>query len=469
MIENLKTKTVLVYDYGLFTELAVSLLKTFGKVYYYVPWQSDFPSSINQKIGIDFKGITRIQDFWDYVDKVDLLAFFDTYCGDLVSYLRKKGYRVWGAGEAEDIELKRWEMRTRQYKIGLPTQATLKIKSLEDLITYFKGINREVKEMFGSVDDKLVERVYLKLRDKYNGFLEDYYVGGDKITLAGEWINGATNKFVKANMRGDIESFYAPDYESSLSKFNHLGELFGHRTDAHEIEFVIEESKKGVEPGFDGIQIDGEYLSPTSYGYERKGQGYIGRVCDYTDLPTSMKFLNSGFSKIFQRYIPTRSFFSHEFIIGKDRKAYSIDPTVRNPAPTGSAIYSELIENFGEILWYGSIGEKVSPIMNYKYSAAVCFDSEWAKDHELEVEVDLSIQQWVKFRKAYQKKNKFYVISGFTSICSVIGLANTIDEAINLVKQRAEKIKAYELQTETGGLDKVKEEIIKGRKYGINF
>jgi len=469
MAENLKSKTVLVYDFGLFTELAVALLRTFGKVLYYVPWQSDFPSSINQKIGMDFDGLIRIQDFWHNVDKADIIVSFDTYCGDLISYLRKKGYRVWGAGEAEVMELERWNMRVQQKKIGLPTQATLRLKSLEDLVTYFKGIKNEVKEMVGRTDTGMEDSIYMRLRKKYDGFSEEYYVGGDRIKLAEELINGAKDKFVKANMRGDIESFYVPDYDNALSKLNHLAEQFGHRADSKEIEFIIEDRKEGVEPGFDGIQINGEYLSPTMYGYERKGQGYIGRICDYEELPEPIKLLNGGLSKILKQYAPTMSFFSNEFMVGKDKKPYLIDPTVRNPAPVGSAIYCELIENLGEIIWYGSQGIRLKPVMRYKYVAGVCFDSEWADSHELEVEFPSDMRKWVKFRKAYRKGNKYYAIPGFTSICSVIALGNSIDEVINIVKQRADKIKAYELQIDTGGLEKVKQEIEMGKKFGISF
>lgn len=468
-MENLKDKTVLIYDYGLFGELAVALLKTFKKVLYFVPWQSDFPSSINQKIGMDFKGLTRIQDFWANVDKADLICSFDTYCGDLMNYLRRQGKRVWGAGGAEAMELERWKMRTTQQKVGLPTQDTLKIKSLDDLTTYFKGIRREVKEMFGKNDQGAEESIYTRLRKKYDGFSDSFYTGKNKVKLAGEWLNGAKDKFVKTNMRGDIETFFAPDYDNSLSKFNSLAEQFGHRADSKEIEFVMEDKMEGVEPGFDGIQINGQYLSPTMYGYEMKGQGYIGKICQYDELPEPMRLLNSKLTPVFQTFKPTASFFSTEFIVGGDKKPYLIDPTVRNPAPVGSAIYSELIENLGEILWNGAEGKLTAPIMKYKYAAGVCFESEWAANHELEVEVDLSIRKWIKFRKAYEKDGKYYSIPGFTSICSAIALGNSIDEAVGLVAKRAGMVKAYGLQTETGGLERIKVEIAKGQKCGINF
>lgn len=467
---NLKNKTALVFDFGLFTELAVALKRTgFGKVLYFVPWQSDFPESKLQKIGMDFDGIERIQDFEKRFDEADIIITFDTYCGDKVNQWRKQGKRVWGAGGAESIELERWKMRRMQEAVGLPTQTTTRLKSLDDLITYFQGVKQEITDWFGEEDKNISKKRLGFLLNKYNNFSKDFLVGGTLRDVASEFYKGAKEKYIKANMRGDIESFYAPDYENSLSKFNSLSEKFGHRADTKEVEFVIEETKKGVEPGFDGIQIDGQYLTPTMYGYERKGQGYIGKICDYSELPKPIRFLNDKLSLIFKKFSPTRSFFSNEFIIGKDQKPYLIDPTVRNPAPTGSAIFSELIENLAEVIWFGAEGKMVSPVMKYKYAAGVCFDSEWAQEHELEIEIEPSIRRWVKFRKAYKKDGKYYAVPGFTSICSVIALGDSVDEVINLVKERAEKVKAYELQVDTGGLDKVKKEIEEGKKYGINF
>lgn len=469
MSDNLKTKRVIVYDMGLFVELAASLVKTFKEVLYYVPWQADFPSSTLQKIGQDFDGLKRVQSFWDNLESCDLVIFYDTYNGDLAKYLRQKGYRVWGAAEAEQMEINRWQMRQTQEAIGLPTQATLKIKSISDLELYFKGIRKEVEEMMGN-ENPITIRGYLKnIMQKYDGFSNDYFIGGDKDVLIKEWLNGAKGKYVKANMRGDIESFFAPDYESSLSKFNALSEKIGHRQDAQEIEFVIEELKKGVEPGGDHIQVNGTFLDPTMYGYELKGSGYLGRVCRYDELPKPIKDLNIKLSMILKEFQPTASFFSSEFLIGPDKKPYLIDPTVRNPAPVGSAIYSELIENLGEVIWYGAEGKAISPIMKYKYVAGVALESDWADSHELEVEVDPSIRQWVKFRKCYCKDGKYYSIAGFTSICSVIALGNTIKEVIDLVKQRVEKVKAYSIQKSTSGLDAIIEEVEKGKANGITF
>ena len=467
--DDLETKSVLQIDYGLFAHVGATLARKFGKVYYYTPWQDDFPSSAKQRLGTDLDGIIRVQNFWDYIDKVDLIVFFDTYQADLIDYLRKKGYRVWGAGRAESMEAHRWEMRVMQKEAGLPTQDTLKIRSVADLELYFKGIRRTVFDLVGIIDELVEREIFDKIKEKYENFSENYFIGSNKGNMLDEWILGAKNKYIKANMRGDIESFFAPDYDGSLSKLNALADSFGHRQDASEVEFVVENQVEGIEPGGDHIQINGEFLSPTFYGYEMKGQGDLIKACVYDELPKPIIELNDKLSAIIKKYNPTTSFFSTEFILGKDEKPYLIDPTVRNPAPCGTAIMSEMIENLAEVIWYGAVGIKVAPEITGKYGAGVAIESEWAEEHELEVEVDPSIQQFVKFRKAYKKNGKYYSVLGFTSICSVIGFGDTIKEAMDLVRKRMDGVKGYGLQKQIMGLDSIQEEVKKGESAGINF
>lgn len=463
-VPSLKNKKVLVYDYGLFPELAASLKNNkngFGEVYYFVPWQDDFPSSDKQKIGTEFKGLTRVQKFWEYVDKADVIVCFDTYAGDLMDYLRTQGYAVWGGGRAEELELDRWKMRVMQHKAGMPTQQSLLIKSVDDLELYFQGIKNKVKEDTGTEDENTINLIWERIQKKYDNFSEDFYFG-DLEQLKKEWVNGAKDKYVKNPMRGNIESFFAPNYEDSLAKFNALDEKLGHRAGAKEVEFIIEEKLKGVEPGWDGIQINGKALTPTLYGIEKKGSGYIGRIIDYDNMAEPIKYINKEMlGMIEEKYSPSASFVSTEFLLTKDGKAFLIDPCVRNPAPIGSAIYSELYINLPDIIWAGAHGEMVTPeLYPAKYCAGVNFGSAWASEHEMEPYYDKDIEQWVKFRKAYSYNKKIYSIAGFESVCTVIGFGDTPEEAVKQVKERAEKVHGTQLDTGTSGLDDILEEDI---------
>ena len=91
-----KSKSIMVYDNGLFVELALKLSKTFGKVYYYSPWKNGFPKSNAALPGTGFPEITRVNNFFDYIKDSDCFVFPDIYDGDLQLYLKNQGHPVFG-------------------------------------------------------------------------------------------------------------------------------------------------------------------------------------------------------------------------------------------------------------------------------------------------------------------------------------------------------------------------------------
>lgn len=470
---NFKQKSILFIDYGLNTEFAARLARDFGKVYFWTPWQSAFSSFTELKIGKDFDGLIRVEEWEPYKDKVDLICIPDTGFGGLIDDLRKQGKRVWGTGRAELMEFERWKMRKLQKAVGLPTQNTLRIKSLDDLLLYFKGIRNVVKELTGKENREIEKAILLNLYKKYDKFSENYYIGDNisKTKLIQEWIEGAKNKYIKSRFRGTIETFFADSYKGAISKFNKLQKDLGHSSRARDLEFIVEDYIEGVEPGGDHIQIDGEFLSPTMWGYEVKGIGYAGIKCDWEEIPEPVREVSEKLGIILKKLSPTRNNFSTELIVSKkDRKPYLIDPCPRIPLPTVGAIQTEFITNWAEIVWYGAEGIKVEPkFLNYKYCAAISCDSEWANENELEVSFECPRNR-IKFRKAYKKEGRYYAVEGFSSICSIIGFGNTLKEAIEEVKKHAQKVSAYQLQVLPESLDKVKEEIERAQKeYGLSF
>jgi len=407
---------ILVYDYGLCTSHAQKLAEQGNMVFYYVPWQDAFPQSTKALIGEGLEGLHRITNFWDYVNKVDYIVFFDNYCGDLVDYLRKKGYRVFGAGRAEQLELDRIKQKDILKTVGLPVGEYKIIHGLSALREYLK-----------------------ENRDKY----------------------------IKINaFRGDVETFHHKDYKSSLPLLDHIAYKLGIKQE--ELDFIIEDTIPGVEPGYDGFVVDGKYPEITMYGYELKGAGYIGRVVLDAGLPPAIKEVNTKLAPFF-RATKARTIFSTEIRVGKDRKGYLIDPCVRAPMPVPSAIEIEIYKNFSDIILNAAEGKMIKPQPIAKYGVGVSLESEWAENHWLEITIPEEIRQWVKLRMAVKLENKYYAAPGFTSICSVIGLGNTIDEAAEKCKKRVEMVDAYMLDKDTSGIDKIKEIIDEGRKYGINF
>lgn len=417
----LNDKSILVYDYGLCLEIARKLAEKFGKVFYYVPWQDAFPTLNKSLIGLGFEdeGIFKVNSFWDYVDDVDLIATFDTYSQDIFEYLKSKGYKVFAPGFGEWIENDRLFGRQIQAQVGLPVQQSTKITGVENLREYLKN-NPDV---------------YVKL-----------------------------NSF-----RGLIETFYSKDYESSEVFLDYISEKLGQAKDR--IDFLVEKKIDGLEPGYDGFVVDGQYPNYGLFAYEKKGSGYIASVQKYQDIPEPIKIINDKLAKFFKDN-KIRSFFSTEVIVTKEREGYLIDPTVRSPMPVPTAVQLEIYDNIPEFIYEAGVNGKLIDLEpKYRYGGGVALDSDWANDNWMEIIIkDKDILPYVKFRRVIKKDNRFFAVPGFSSVCSVIGLGDSVDEVINQVNERLDYISGFELQKNTTGLMSIKEDIEKGEKeYNLSF
>ena len=419
---NLSDKTALIYDWGLAPEIAKTLGSKFKKVLYYVPSGDAFPKSEKSLIGsgLEEYNVYRIQSFWDYVDNVDFIGFFDSYTWDTVEYLKSKGYPVFGPGFAEMLETDRMYGRDIQSAAGLPTQNTIPITGLDNLKEYLK--------------DK--ENKYIKI----DGF------------------------------RGDIETFKFNNIDFEEVMFDHIAKVTG----AHKnmVNFTIEDEVGGgntIEPGYDGFVIDGKYPDKGIFAYELKGSGYIAKLMPYETIPEPVRKVNYGLAPFFKQN-KTRSMFSTEVIVDKQGDGYLIDPTIRSAMPCTTAVELEMITNFQEIIYSAMLGDVIPVENKYNYGCGVALDSEWADESQLPVRIDKSIRQFVKMRRFMKQDGIEYALPGFSSILSVIGLGDTIEDAVSMLKENLKGVKGFQLDSDAGGLDKAVEEAKQGDSdFGMNF
>lgn len=422
MNDDLKQKTVLVFDYGLFHCVAERLARDFGRVLYYVPWKGAFPKSSTILIGKGFDNVERIpdsdrkKDFWDYIDEVDLFVFPDLLDSDLQEHLRDMGKRVWGSGRADRLETDRLMFRKLQEKLKMPTPKYEVIKGMQAL-----------KEFLMDTED-----VYVKVS---------------------VW-------------RGDIETFHHDNYVISAPYLEDLEYHLGPKKET--MEFIVEYPVKGVEIGYDGISIDGKFPEITAYGYEEKGRAYIGKIAKYEDLPEALKTTNEKLSSTFKE-MGLRGFYSNEIRIGKDKIPYLVDPCVRCASPP-TEVMVEAYSNFSEILWHGAGGQLVVPKPTGKYLALARICSPYAEKDYTTIEYPDSMAKQVKLRNATVCDDGIYIIPyGADTIGSLVGIGQTIDEAIEKVKKNSDKVKAIRVEIYSDAFDKIKETISEGKKYGINF
>ena len=423
-MEDLSKKTCMIVDQGLFSELAIRLARDFGRVFYYVPNEDAFVKSTKDYIGDGIEEIIRIktdENFWTLVDskEIDIFVFPDVYSSGLQVHLASLGCLVFGMRKAEYLELNRWRSRQTQHKAGLPCPYTEQLFGIDAL-----------KKTLEKTDDAWVKISY------YRGDTETYH-------------------HIKKTMSGEF--------------FDRLGIDLGYSKDFY--EFIIEHTLEGVEIGYDGWTVDGLYPDQSLFGYEAKGLGYIGEVTKYEDIPAVLTLINSHLSTIF-REEGSRGFFSTEVRIGKDRIPYLTDPCIRMGSPPSEA-HIEMVSNLGEVIWEAANGRLVSPKFSTKYAAIVRIDSQWADQNWMKILYPHDQRRWIKFRNFMQIDDEICIIPQKTGkICnvgSIVGLGDTMKEAIDKCKELASEVKGYDLMIETSCLDKVQETIKEGTEYGINF
>lgn len=403
---NLKSKTVLVYDYGQFVELAITLSKCFGRVLYFAPWlDGGNPTSRMLRVGDGINGIERIEEIWPYIADVDLVVFPDVYEPGLQEYLVSIGKRVWGCRSGAELELDRPTSKEISESLGIDV-APYKV------ITGF---------------DKL--RSHLK-------------------THKDQWV-----KISKT--RGDMETFHSPDYVASEQRLEELEHALGPKKKV--MQFVVEQGvPDAVECGYDGYTVDGKFARGALIGVEAKGEAYVGKTMRYAALPEQVRSVNEKLSPALKQY-GYRGFLSTEIRCNKDG-AFLIDPCARCGTPP-SELYQVMIENLGDVLWEGSEGVVVEPEYGAKYGAMVMLVSEWAADNWQHVRFPQSIRDRVKLHNMTVIDGEYYIIPHIdrrSQIGAVVGMGDTMQAAIADCKKLAEQVEGHLIDKPVASLDKAR-------------
>lgn len=419
-MDDLKDKTILVRDYGLFATWAQKFTESYGRVLYYCPYKQAFPRSQQFAIGTGLEGVERISNFWDHVDEADIFFFPDVYDGDLQVTLREMGKPVWGAAKGEELELMRWQ-----------TKGFLK-----------KDLHLPVQN---------VERI----------------IGVDALR---EYLREEDNKYVKISLlRGDFETFHHITYDLTEPILDDIEQKLGPWKVSK--EFIVEDAiDDAIEIGYDGFTIDGQYPNPGMFGYEIKDVAYIGVVRPYQKLPKQLKEVNEKLAPVFAEY-NYRGFWSSEIRVGPDGLPYLTDPCCRAGSPP-SELYQEMFSNWGQIVWHGAQGECIKPQPVAKYGVEVLIHSQWADQHWQAVYVEPEIRKWVKLRNVCQVEDVLYVapqVVGLPEIGAIVAVDDTLIGAIKKVKSYCEKVTGYSLELNLDRIAEAVQVIGDAQKMGIEF
>jgi len=420
-MENLKNKSVLVIDDGMFIEFAIRLSRDFGAVYYWSNWKSEYPKSKDDRIGYGVPGIERVSEVYDYIDEVDLIVFTSIYHGDWQQWLREKGYRVWGSGRGDVLERDRLYANEYYKELKLPQPKLKKVIGIQALKDY--------------------------LEDK-------------------------TDKWIKVSQyRGENETWHWIDKNLSARKINRIEQLLG--DEGKIFEFLVFDPINGddiVECGYDGFNIDGQWPSKTIAGYEKKDCAYLCKVKNYADISPIITSFNDAITPTLKAN-QYRSFISTEIRVGKDKVPYMIDGTMRMPSPPGE-LYYEMIENFSEIVWEGSNGVLVEPIWTARYGIEIMINSQDAENQWHDVKFPKSIRQWVKLRNLAIIDDVYCIIprhGDFNNIGAVIAIGSSIEEVVKKAKGYCEQITGEGIDCKVNDIKPLLDIIAKGKEIGLSF
>lgn len=331
-----------VVDHGIFTPIARRLARDFKQVYYWTPTEKAFPT-VKDCFGDGFDDIDRVDSIWDVKSQCDLFVFPDIGWSGLQTELRGQGYAVWGAGEADKLEISR-RLFIKSLKLAnLPVPKNTQVIGISAL------------------------RYHLKDR---------------------------TNVWIKASRwRGDIETFHWRSWAEDEDRLDHYAIAFGPYREII-LFFVLDDIETDIEDGCDTWFVSGAYPSLVIHGCENKDKAFFCTFQRYDDLPKELRRVTDAYAEILSQW-DHPMFFSTEIRITKDGTPYFIDPTCRAGSPP-SQVMTEMIANYGEIIWHGANGQLVDPIPAAKFGAQALLTTKALPNQWRKMRVPDELEQWVK-------------------------------------------------------------------------
>lgn len=419
-------KTVLIADLGQFADLSTRLARDeWGRVLYWAPWKKSAPETKSLMLGNGLEGVERVRDFFEAVEESDLIVFPDCYQGDLQVYLEKHNKRVWGSRKAERMEFMREEFKSALKKVGLPV-APYKV---------IKGISR-LREYLTEHDDQIVKMW-----------------GGN---------------------RGDGETFDCPTYILRKSRIDALEYSAGPFSE--QLSFVVESKiESDSECGYDGICIDGQFTDGM-VDYEVKNRACLAAFKEYKDMADAVREVNEAFAPLLKQ-AQYRSALGTEIRVDKKGTPFFIDLTARFPCPPGATLW-EMCGNLSDILWRGSAGEFVQFEPVAKYGCEIMLYLDWEDREWQEIYIPDKVRQWVKLFSGYKVGGIYYPISNegrnhipwsTEEIGAVVGIGNTIEEAIDSAKEHAAAVEGFKVSYDVSAVAEALEQAIAGEEKGIAF
>jgi hypothetical protein len=262
------------------------------------------------------------------------------------------------------------------------------------------------------------------------------------------------DQYVKiSRTRGDMETFHSPNYEAVEGQLDGIDFKLGPKADL--MEFIVEENTgPAIEIGYDGYTIDGKFPSSCLVGVEAKDTAYVAKQMRYSKIPPAVRGVNAKLSPQLAKY-QYRGFLSTEIRSTEDGHDYLIDPCCRSGSPPGE-LYQLIVENLGEVIWYGAEGILIEPEFAGKWGAELIILSDALAEAWVKVSFPEEYAENVKLRYFTEHEGSTYVIpqaNKMPFLGAVVGYGDTAQEAIAKVTEVAKTVEAFDLKSQPEALE----------------
>lgn len=421
-IEELVTCTM---DYGSFLGLADCLGRRVKESHYYSPFEQEFLAIDRCVIGDGFRHFKRVDEYMDpdFFESVDLWVFPDIGYGGFQRYLRSLGKAVWGSMGASDLELYRTRFLKVIGEVGLQVIPSEKIIGLSALSEHLKHVE---------------------------------------------------NKWIKVNrFRANMETWHHIDYAHSMDELAREAVEFGGLKE--HIVYVVqdpveeEDGEPVIEIGYDGFCVDGQYPPSSFSGYEKKNELYLGSMLEYSKQPEEILAVNEAMAPVLAEY-GYRNFVATE-IRKRGKEFFYIDPTHRLAGQTMEHQF-DTCANLPEVLWAGAHGEVLQPVFQALFAAEATLHYKAPVSGEAWKVLNIpdEVADWVKLYHCCRADGLYHFPPHNTNeVGVIIGIGDTIEEAIEELKGHFEALKDEPVTIELSGFADLLREIHTAGKAGVEF
>ena len=124
-----------------------------------------------------------------------------------------------------------------------------------------------------------------------------------------------------------------------------------------------------------------------------------------------------------------------------------------------------------EIIYYGADGILVEPKPAGKFGVEVILKSAWAEKNWQQISFDPKYRNNIKLFNAVKVDDNYYIVpqdDEMIEIGAVVGWGDTLDDAIEMVKEAGDTIEGYGIKFNVGPVEMAKEQIAKIEDIGVS-